>query len=387
MKKYILKFYAISLISLLLFTSVIPAYAEDADIDYEQVAALLIKEKFYDRAIVTLNKIKKEDVEDKGKYNALYGLAYLRQRSFATALRYLEESILHKQENVSEIYLNLAETYNQLERPQDALKILQKVTPNEQQKPIYVLLKSSAYWLNKQPNEAFSLINSNLAALPPTTSKLKKVQWLIELNLVQAAQPYLDELLRKQIQPSQILALAGLLRKGNHLETAVALLEKARLIFEDNENIAMELADAYLRTNRKFAAISILENYARRHGKLYAELALLHAQVGNLYLASFYQVFIKDDKQRLEQKLAVLLEEENYLMITALNTQFDTNGLTDKEEVRYALAFSYFKTGQFERADFYLNQISKTDLFEKATEVKRRISSCRTSPEQCYETI
>jgi hypothetical protein len=58
-------------------------------------------------------------------------------------------------------------------------------------------------------------------------------------------------------------------------------------------------------------------------------------------------------------------------------------GLLDDEDIRYALAYAYFKTGDFEATERQLQQLTRPDLFRKAAELRSAIQDCAEDTWQC----
>ena len=58
-------------------------------------------------------------------------------------------------------------------------------------------------------------------------------------------------------------------------------------------------------------------------------------------------------------------------------------GLLDDEDLRYALAYAYFKNGDFEATERQLQQLTRPDLFRKAAELRSAIQDCAEDTWQC----
>ena len=51
--------------------------------------------------------------------------------------------------------------------------------------------------------------------------------------------------------------------------------------------------------------------------------------------------------------------------------------------LRYAIAYALFKTGDFEDAERHLAQLNRPDLFRKAAELRRAIQDCTEDHWKC----
>jgi hypothetical protein len=58
-------------------------------------------------------------------------------------------------------------------------------------------------------------------------------------------------------------------------------------------------------------------------------------------------------------------------------------GLLDDEDIRYALAYAYFKNGDFESTERQLQQLTRPDLFRKAAELRSAMQDCAEDRWQC----
>ncbi len=58
-------------------------------------------------------------------------------------------------------------------------------------------------------------------------------------------------------------------------------------------------------------------------------------------------------------------------------------GLIDDEDLRYAIAYAQFKTGEFDAAERHLALLSRPDLFRKAAELRRAMQDCRGDRWKC----
>jgi hypothetical protein len=51
----------------------------------------------------------------------------------------------------------------------------------------------------------------------------------------------------------------------------------------------------------------------------------------------------------------------------------------EEDDVRYAVAYANFKTGNFGAAERHLKGLDRADLFEAANELRRTMQACRES--------
>ena len=58
-------------------------------------------------------------------------------------------------------------------------------------------------------------------------------------------------------------------------------------------------------------------------------------------------------------------------------------GLIEDEDLRYAIAYALFKTGEFGAAERHLAVLTRADLFRKAAELRRAMQDCRKDRWKC----
>jgi hypothetical protein len=57
--------------------------------------------------------------------------------------------------------------------------------------------------------------------------------------------------------------------------------------------------------------------------------------------------------------------------------------LLEDEDLRYAVAYALFKTGEFGAAEEHLSALNRPDLFRKAAELRRAIQDCVEDSWKC----
>ncbi|MCJ8277338.1 MAG: hypothetical protein MJK18_10895, partial [Bdellovibrionales bacterium] len=126
---------------------------------------------------------------------------------------------------------------------------------------------------------------------------------------------------------------------------------------------------------------------ARVNTDLAFEASELLRQVGKSYRSRYLNFQTLDPKKRLKQKLSLYLEEDNYHSLKLMIPQLRQHQLLEDEELRYAVAYSLFRTGDFKKSESYLRMIERDDLFEKSLKLRDEISKCKSETWACRETI
>ena len=373
-----------------------PAWAAkegEEDIDYIDLASLLVQDGHYDRAEQALQNIPDPSVEgvDQPRYYTVYGLIYLNRNELAAAKQAFHQAIdagiideaTGKTPEV--IYIYLAQIHFGLEEYADAIESLDKAGQTAARLSNTWTMRAHAHWQMGQHQQAFDVLQTASTQFPANRQFMRReVFYLVELGLYQRA----AELGRQYLAVSEgsvedFIAIGNALRKAQQYDEALKFLEMARLKFPENLNVQKVLAHTYLAHDQILAAADIFADASRLDPALIAEASELYRRAGKLHRALLLNGQIDNQEQKLKQRLAILLELENYDQITAMEDAMFRVGLLNDEDLRYALAYAWFKSGDFERAESHLTALTRPDLFRKAVELRGAMEGCADEPWRC----
>ncbi|MFB6259150.1 MAG: tetratricopeptide repeat protein, partial [Thiohalorhabdaceae bacterium] len=234
--------------------------------------------------------------------------------------------------------------------------------------------------------EAFAALDAAAQRYPGNETFLRqKIFYLIDLKLYQKAaalgETYLET---ANAQVADYLAIGRALRQSGQLERARDFLEGARLQYPDNVKLTVELAQVYLQLEHTAAAAHLYEQAAFQDPTYMNQAAELYRKAGKLFVALNLNARVPEPKEKLKQRLAILLELENYAMAASMRDDLVRADLLSNEAIRYALAYAQFKDGQFKAAEANLQRLTQSDLFRKATELRKAMAECRDAAWKCY---
>jgi tetratricopeptide (TPR) repeat protein len=167
------------------------------------------------------------------------------------------------------------------------------------------------------------------------------------------------------------------LRRGGQLDAAVQVLELGRIRFPQDEQIKLALAQTYLDREMPRTAGSIIEEAAAYNLSLYHEAAEIYRRAGDLAKALFLNSQVVDSTKKTRQRFNLLLALERYEEAVALEPRLVGSGATQDDAVRYALAYAFFQNRALDRAVAYLSEISSSEYFQRATQLRRAIETVR----------
>jgi tetratricopeptide (TPR) repeat protein len=246
-------------------------------------------------------------------------------------------------------------------------------------------MKAQSYWLLDDPVMALATLDQAARILPDdSTFVRRKVFYLVDLGLFQEAvvlgRQYLEASAGKL---EDYIALGNALRASGELDEAARLLEHAQLIFPGSPEVRKVLAHVYIQREQMSAAADILHEAALLDPTLLGEAAELYRRSGQTYRALTLNSQLTDQPEKLRQRLALYLQLENFEQAAAMETPLRRVGLLDDQDLRYAIAYAQFKTGEFGAAEDHLAVLTRPDLFRKAAELRRAIQDCREDSWKC----
>ncbi|MEW6683778.1 MAG: hypothetical protein AB1451_12785 [Nitrospirota bacterium] len=356
------------------------------EVDLVALGALLIRDGHYDRAGSVLAQVDEtqEDV-DLARLYTLRGLVGLYTKDLAGARVAFERAITEGQSDPI-VHVYLAQAHYGLRDFRAVLKEIQAAGETGQALPEIHLMTSQAYWELGDKAASWRALESGARRFPDSGAfPRRQIFLLIELGVYQEAaelgRAYLSQ--TGSANPEDALAIGNALRRSGQPRDAARFLERARLQRGANRDVVLELAHAYLDMGWTYAAAGVLEHAADQHPDLTAEAAELYRRAGRPYYALTLNVGVQDQKKKFKQRLALLIELERFDQVTAMTDALHRVGLLDDEDIRYALAYSYYRTSRYAQAETHLAKLSRPELFRKASEIRKAMDECRHATWKC----
>lgn len=377
------KFISMVLLACLLAMPCFTAAKED--INYLDLAALMLRDGNLDRAVVALDQVPLADEGiDLKRYYTLRGMAHLRRNEPELAATALEMAVAQGGAE-SVVYVYLAQVYFQLERYRDVLTTLDQAGPELASIASVFHMRAQCHWLLDEPGHALATLDQAGELFPQETSFLRrKVFFLIELGLYREAAGQGRIYLRKsEGKREDYVALGNAMRASGELDEAILLLEQARLMYPGDVDVNKVLAHSYLDQGKVNTAAELIYEASLLDPSLIGEASELYRRAGRPNRALMLNGQISDQKVKLRQRLALLLELQRYEQAAAMDDDLRRTGLMDDEDIRYALAYAVFKVGDFDTAETHLQKLTRPDLFRKAAELRRAIQDCSEDAWQC----
>lgn len=363
------------------------------EVNYVELASVLVQDGHYQRAEQALLNIPDPAAEgiDTPRYHTVYGLIHLNRNQLQLAGESFYQAIetgLKDQitgETPELIYIYLAQVHFGLEEYERAIQSLDKAGETARRLSSTWALRAHAQWLLDHKQAAFDTLAEARPRFPDNTRFLRReVFYLIELGLyLEAAELGREYLERSEASMEDHVAIGNALHRAGDHDQALEFLEAAYLRFPGNETVARALAHTYLDSGRPLAAAEIFFKASQRNLALISEAAELYRRAGKPYRALMLNGQIENQSRKLQQRLAIYLQLKAYHQITTMEQALYRNGLLQDEDIRYALAYSWFQVGDFERAESHLQKLRSPELFRKATELREAMEDCRDESWRC----
>ena len=365
--------------------SLVAADKSSDEVDHVALAALLMKDGHYSRAAETLNSADttKEDF-DFVMYHTLKGLVFTKQQLYKVANEAFYKAIEKGQQEPS-IYLYIAQNSFKLREYKESLKALDKAGDLAHNKPQLLALRAECHWKLDEQNAALETLAQALEKFPEYEALHKqRFNYYIKLELYQSALEDADAYLAKAApNVKTYLSFVGALRKSGALVKATKLAETGNLLFTESAEMTVMLAHLYLDQEMIHAAADLFDEASIEDPKYTKEASEMLRRAREFTLALYKNAQLTDTKEKYKQRIAIYLEFGAYERVVATASALYRSGIIEDENIRYALAYAYYMTADFEKSERELHELSRPDLFEKATELRKNMEKCQNSAWEC----
>jgi len=357
----------------------------DDEINHVALAALLLKDGFANRAN---EELKKADLEDEnldfGRYYTIKGLALTKLGQYEQANKDFLQALSYKDVDKA-LYLYISQNSFKLEKYQDALDAIAKAGALADEKPSVISLKAECNWRLQKHNDALEILATGIAKFSEQWSFYKqRFSYLVSLKLYQSAlldaQVYLEK-----AKPTEktVLSFISALRKSGDTDKAIELAEEANARFLESAEVTVMLAHLYLDKEMIQAAANLFDEASIEDDKYIKEAAEMMRRASEFVSALYKNAQMLDTKEKLKQRVAIFIEFGSYERIVASEKALVRSGLIKDESIRYALAYAYYMIGEHEKAESELKHLTRSDLFSKATELRKNMQKCKDNHWEC----
>lgn len=366
------------------------AYAKKKKDDPLSLAALMIKDKHYLRALGILEKIDPEQAKEKDddfdltRYHTLSGITYLNARQYAKAIPHFK-TVLNSKDSKPVFHAYLAQAYYKNKEYEKAIKEIDAAPSQKEEKASLILMKIDAYTRLNKPYEAWDSLKEG-EALFPYDDRFPKQQvfTLIKHGFYKkAAETGLEYTKKFQPEPTDFIAIGTALSKAGNFELAGKFLEQAKLHFPNDLKTNKALANYYAQKKQYFNAARLMEPIAAFDNSLMTEAAELNKKAKQYVRALFLNSRSNEQGEKLKQRLSLYLESEKYEQAATMERDLKRSKIFQDDNVKYALAYAMFKSGDFQSTERILSQIRDSRVFKNANIIRSAIANCEENKWRC----
>lgn len=354
------------------------------EVDHVALAALLMKDGHYERAAETLNEADTTQKDfDFVLYYTVKGLIFTKQQLYKAANEQFYKAIESGQTEPT-IYLYIAQNDFKLLDYQGTIDALNKAG-EAADKPQLLALRAECHWRLEQQEQALETLAVTLQKYPDYYGAYKqRFNYYISLELYQSAlEDATVYLAHEEPNAKTYLSFVGALRKSGATDKATILAEEGNLKFLDSADMTVMLAHLYLDQEMVHSAANLFDEASIEDDQYTKEAAEMLRRAREFTLALYKNAQLTDTKEKYKQRIAIYLEFGEYERVVATASALGRSGLLEDENIRYALAYSYYMTGDFDKSEAQLKELSRPDLFDKATELRKNMEKCQKNAWEC----
>ncbi|MBU1668233.1 hypothetical protein KKC13_07415 [bacterium] len=353
-----------------------------------------VKEKKYQKSIGNFNqaveatKVKVYKAPPKVKAHKAYLFSLLSDKKEApkkveVAPVFDAEKI--RAEKLGKLHIHLSKSYYKLKDYANTIQELDAAGEMGRKQAGLYTLRAECYWKLKDHNGALEALSTGSQLFPDDKRLLKqKFYYLAELKLYQAAIDASKAYMAKgETSAKEYVTLAQMLISGGELQSAIKVLEEAKLEFPTTAKLSMLLGHAYLKRDMIHVTAHLFEEASYYDSNYTKEAAEIHRRAKDLSHALYLNSRLTDNKEKLKQKIAIFVDRGEFEKIIGLKDGLGRYGLLADDNLRYALAYAYYMVKDYEQAEEHFKKISDDALFSKATVIRKSIEKCKMNSLEC----
>ena len=373
------------ILSLVFITGAYAQDEEEADVDFLELASLMLRDGNLERAELALSQVALDAEEtDVQRYYVLTGLLEVRRSAHEAAKdAFLKAIDLGPVDAVIHVYL--AQSAFALEDYQLTISALDNAGAAVERIPSVYHMRAQSYWLLKDYANGIAVLRQAQEIFPDEPGFTRRIIfYMIDIGLYREAAELGAEFLEKYNGTAEdYVGIGNALRASGQIETALEFLQLAKLKFPYEENVNKSLAAVYINQEDYHSAAAIVHESALLNEDLISEAAELYRRAGQPFMALSLNGLIENQSDKLKQRLALLIELGNFEQAAAMEDDILRVRIDDDENIQYALAYALFKTGNYPSAEKYLSRITDTELFKKAVELRKVMEECSNEIWRC----
>ncbi len=383
------RFFAPLLLLVALSAGAAPAPAPPQE-DPVALAALLLQDGNWSRAATVLAGVDPAAPDvDRIRYHTLLGLVQLEEGAPGKAAASFEAALAEAGTAGApidpQLVLQAARAWVLAEQPARALKALEAAQGAADGLASTWLVRARAHWQLDQRDPAWAALEAGGRRFPDQADfPRQQVLLLVEIGLNQEAAERAALLLaRPDASAEDALTVAEAMRRSGATEPAARVLEAALLRQPGDRELSVRAAAVSMDLGRPRTAARFLQVAAETDPTLCLEAAELFRRAGDLQSALYLNSRVLDPVEKVRQRFGLLLDGQDFERAVALEERLSRLGLLQDDNVRYGLAYAWFRVGDLDASERLLGGVQDAQVFTVATALREAIGRCRESAGGC----
>lgn len=337
----------------------------------------------YKKAIeaTKIKEYKAPKTQKKEKYLFSIGSSEVEKKSSEPT--YNPEAV--RADKISQLYMYLSQSYYKIKDYKNTVISLDSAGERGKNKAALYTLRAECYWKLKDYSKSINALSVGLAKFPDNTRLLKqKFYYYADLKLYQAAMDASKAYMSKAGSgASEYVVLAQMLIGANEINQAITLLEEAKLKYPKDATVGVLLGHMYLKKNMKNTTAHLFELSSNYDKKYLKDAIEMNRRAQRLPHAIYLNSQNPDKVDQVKQDIAISLDRGEFKKIIGFKEALERYKLLDDENMRYALAYAYYMAGDYNKAEEHLKRITDSELFSKATLIRKNIEKCQNDAMEC----
>lgn len=356
----------------------LPPAARDQQYDeYEglDLVQALLNDGKTDAADKTLKSMKSE-AQSKRRL-VLQGDIHFANGAFGKAL--IEYQAALTRQPSADVFAKVGETHFQLKNYRDCQNALMRAADFVYSSENLVLHKATCEWELRDVPASWATLWQGMQKLNAYPIFSKKIWVMMQLGLHQQA--LLESFIylrRMDAKPTELLSLSELLGKNAQL-----LLEVARLRWPMDRDLQLAVVPLYFEKQWMRAIAESFERASWNDKKYIYHAGEIYRQLGHVQKAYWLNLQVVVPKEQFRQRMALLVDDQRWDLIAAMDQASQWNQDIIDDEARYALAFSLTHFGLLQSAQAHLAAVRSQSLLTKVASLTKTVTDCQQQSWQC----
>lgn len=347
-----------------------------AQVNYMDLANLLINNGSLGRGLEALKKVKFEGEKAESKYLTIYGRYFEKSQNPQMALMNYTKAIQLDADNL-QAYLNKSQVLLSQEKYSEVIKLL-SAKKELQTKLSYFLAMSISYQSSKDFEKAWEVLHVGINTFPKNTL-LQKQKWmlLVELNLYQESLDFLISDMTR-FNGQDYLGFINEYANRNQIDVSQKLATYAEQLFPENIKIKKAIVANFVRKKQFLMASNYLDKYIYHiNNDDLLDLAVrINQKLKRFKRAEFLANFFQSENLRVESKVSELLAREDYEQLIQMERKVVPLKLKNKDDVLYAIAYGHYSVGNYKKAIRRLDELTGDKIIKKSMALKATVLEC-----------